>query len=145
MSDGGLVQPDEELEEAALGCAPEYFGTRFAQAAAYADILATLGITAGVIGPREGSRLWSRHLLNSVAVSGLISPDARVADVGSGAGLPGIPLAIARPDLHVVLVEPLLRRCTFLTEVGQPVGPGSAGHRGTRPGAGDRGRLGPPR
>lgn len=117
MADSGLTQPDEDVETAARSCAPEYFGSRFALAEAYADILGTLGITAGVIGPREGARLWSRHLLNSVAVSELVPPGALVADVGSGAGLPGIPLAIARPDLRIVLVEPLLRRCTFLSEV----------------------------
>jgi 16S rRNA (guanine527-N7)-methyltransferase len=93
------------------------FGAGLATVTAYAEILATLGVTAGVIGPREGDRLWARHLLNSVAVANLLPPQATVADVGSGAGLPGIPLAIARPDLEIVLVEPLLRRCTFLAEV----------------------------
>ncbi|MBS9533767.1 16S rRNA (guanine(527)-N(7))-methyltransferase RsmG [Mycobacterium sp. M1] len=83
----------------------------------YAEILATDGVERGLLGPREVDRLWDRHLLNCAAVSELVPDGARVADVGSGAGLPGIPLAIARPDLKIVLVEPLLRRSTFLSEV----------------------------
>jgi 16S rRNA (guanine527-N7)-methyltransferase len=69
-----------------------------------------------LLGPREAERLWDRHILNSAALSGLIPADSAVADVGSGAGLPGIPLAILRPDLRVTLIEPLLRRSTFLTQ-----------------------------
>ena len=69
-----------------------------------------------MIGPREADRLWDRHVLNSVAISGLTRADAELVDVGSGAGLPGIPLAVLRPDLRVTLLEPLLRRVTFLTE-----------------------------
>ena len=70
----------------------------------------------GLIGPRETDRLWQRHVLNSVAITGLTRADAELVDVGSGAGLPGIPLALLRPDLRVTLLEPLLRRVTFLTE-----------------------------
>lgn len=87
-------------------------------------MLASDGIKRGLIGPREGSRLWSRHVLNSTAVAqalpeGTVAADqpVTVCDVGSGAGLPGIPLALARPDIAVRLVEPLLRRTTFLEEV----------------------------
>jgi 16S rRNA (guanine527-N7)-methyltransferase len=69
----------------------------------------------GLIGPREAERIWSRHLLNCAAVAELIPPAARVVDVGSGAGLPGIALAVARPELHVLLVEPLLRRAEWLS------------------------------
>jgi 16S rRNA (guanine527-N7)-methyltransferase len=75
-----------------------------------------------LIGPREGDRLWDRHVLNSAALADLIPAGSTVADVGSGAGLPGIPLAILRPDLQVALVEPLLRRSTFLTEAVEELG-----------------------
>jgi 16S rRNA (guanine527-N7)-methyltransferase len=92
------------------------FGDRYDVAAAYADLLTTTGIERGLIGPREAERIWSRHLINSAAVAPLIPQRARVVDLGSGAGLPGIPLAIARPDLTVVLLEPMKRRATFLRE-----------------------------
>jgi 16S rRNA (guanine527-N7)-methyltransferase len=69
-----------------------------------------------LIGPREADRLWDRHILNSVAMSDLVPDGSSLVDVGSGAGLPGIPLAIRRPDLRVTLLEPLLRRATFLSE-----------------------------
>lgn len=82
----------------------------------YAALLASDGVVRGLIGPRETPRLWSRHLLNSAVLTEAVPEGARVADIGSGAGLPGIPLAIARPDLDVTLVEPLLRRATFLSE-----------------------------
>lgn len=81
---------------------------------AYADILATRGIEWGLLGPRETPRLWERHLFNCAAMMGLVPPGATVCDVGSGAGLPGLVLAIGRPDLRVSLVEPLQRRVTFL-------------------------------
>ena len=80
----------------------------------YVDILASRGIDWGLIGPRERDRLWERHVLNSVAIAGRIPEGASVVDVGSGAGLPGIPLAILRPDLSITLLEPLLRRANFL-------------------------------
>jgi 16S rRNA (guanine527-N7)-methyltransferase len=81
----------------------------------YRDLLAREGIDWGLIGPREVDRLWSRHILNSAAIVELIPDGASVADVGSGAGLPGIPVALLRPDVRVTLIEPLLRRCNFLT------------------------------
>lgn len=93
------------------------FGDQLPRAEAYADILATDGVTRGLIGPREVARLWSRHLANSAAAVTAFPPDGLVVDVGAGAGLPGIPLALARPALTVRLVEPLLRRSTFLVEV----------------------------
>ena len=97
--------------------AEEVFGARLEVARKYADLLAGPGVERGLIGPREVDRLWDRHILNSVAVAELIEPDARVVDIGSGAGLPGVPIAIARPDLRVALVEPMLRRTEFLEEV----------------------------
>lgn len=84
---------------------------------AYADILATDGTVRGLIGPREVPKLWDRHLLNCAVVERLVPTDASVADVGSGAGLPGVVLALVRSDIRVVLIEPLLRRTTFLAEV----------------------------
>ena len=89
----------------------------------YAQILATDGVERGLIGPREAPRLWERHIMNCVVVAdrdaGLVPADASVIDVGSGAGLPGIVWAIVRPDLRMTLLEPLLRRATFLEEVCQ--------------------------
>jgi 16S rRNA (guanine527-N7)-methyltransferase len=86
-------------------------------AADYARLLATDGVTRGLLGPREVPRLWERHLLNCAVVSELVPTGATVTDVGSGAGLPGVPLALARPDLDIVLLEPLQRRVVFLREV----------------------------
>ena len=83
----------------------------------YAEILAGDGVERGMIGPREVPRLWDRHLLNSGVVLPRLPHAATVADVGSGAGLPGLVWAIGRPDLTVTLVEPLLRRTSFLDEV----------------------------
>jgi 16S rRNA (guanine527-N7)-methyltransferase len=82
----------------------------------YAELLATDGVVRGLIGPREAPRLWDRHLVNCALLAELLPRDATVCDIGSGAGLPGLVLAIARPDLRVTLVEPLLRRTTFLEE-----------------------------
>lgn len=80
----------------------------------YVDILAGRGLEWGLLGPREGDKLWSRHVANSVALVDAIPQGIRLADVGSGAGLPGLPLAIVRPDLDVTLLEPLQRRYDFL-------------------------------
>jgi 16S rRNA (guanine527-N7)-methyltransferase len=91
--------------------------TRVPMAERYAALPATDGVVRGLIGPREAPRLWDRHLLNSAVVGECVAPGATVADVGTGAGLPGLVLAIARPDLTVTLVEPLLRRTRFLDEV----------------------------
>jgi 16S rRNA (guanine527-N7)-methyltransferase len=97
--------------------AARVFGDRLATACRYAELLCGEGVLRGVIGPREAPRIWSRHLLNGAALAELVPQQARVLDVGSGAGLPGIPLALARPDLDVTLVEPLARRVAFLEEV----------------------------
>lgn len=93
------------------------FGDRLEVARTYAEALATTGAERGLIGPREVPRIWDRHLLNCVALAELIPPGVELADVGSGAGLPGLPIAIARPDVTVFLVEPLLRRVVWLREV----------------------------
>ncbi len=93
------------------------FGERLELAEQYAELLATWGVQRGLIGPREEPRLWERHLLNCAVLGELIDTSTDVIDVGSGAGLPGLALAIARPDLSVTLVEPLLRRVRFLDEV----------------------------
>lgn len=93
------------------------FAARLHLATAYADLLATDGVLRGLIGPREVPRLWERHLLNCAVLADLLPSGADVCDVGSGAGLPGLVLAVRRPDLMVALVEPLLRRTSFLSEV----------------------------
>jgi 16S rRNA (guanine527-N7)-methyltransferase len=93
------------------------FGERLPLATRFAAWLAGAGVERGLVGPRETDRLWDRHLLNCAVVEALIPTGASVIDIGSGAGLPGVPLAIARPDLTVVLVESMLRRSAFLTEV----------------------------
>lgn len=93
------------------------FGERAALAERYAEILGTTGVDRGLLGPREVPRIWERHLLNCAVLGEVVPTGARVVDVGSGAGLPGVPLALARPDLAVTLLEPLLRRSIFLAEV----------------------------
>jgi 16S rRNA (guanine527-N7)-methyltransferase len=94
--------------------------------AEYAELLATEGTLRGLIGPREVPRLWDRHLLNCAVLERLVPEEATVADIGTGAGLPGIVLALVRPDLQVSLVEPLLRRTTFLEEAVEQLGLGNA-------------------
>lgn len=93
------------------------FGDRLELAEGYARHLADTGISHGLIGPREVPRLWDRHILNCAVIAEVIPEGARVIDVGSGAGLPGIALAIVRPDLSVTLVEPMERRTTWLSMV----------------------------
>jgi 16S rRNA (guanine527-N7)-methyltransferase len=94
----------------------ELFGDTLPMAERYAALLAGAGVERGLVGPREADRLWERHLLNCAVVAEMIGPKATVIDVGSGAGLPGIVLGIIRPDLSITLLEPLLRRVTFLSE-----------------------------
>ena len=96
--------------------AASVFGGVLDQARRYAELLATDGVTRGLIGPRETDRLWDRHLLNCAAVTELLPEHGRLVDIGSGAGLPGIVLALLRPSLEVTLLEPLLRRAVFLEE-----------------------------
>ncbi|WP_392507719.1 16S rRNA (guanine(527)-N(7))-methyltransferase RsmG [Naumannella halotolerans] len=102
--------------------AQDLFGDRIDTARAYVEVLADRGVSHGLLGPREIPRLWERHLINSLALEQFVETDSTVVDIGSGAGLPGIPLAIARPDLQVTLLEPLLRRSKFLTTVVDELG-----------------------
>jgi 16S rRNA (guanine527-N7)-methyltransferase len=93
------------------------FGEATDAAARYVAMLAGDGVVRGLIGPREVPRLWDRHVLNSAALAEAVPQGARVVDVGSGAGLPGIPLGLARPDVTLTLVEPMARRVEFLQDV----------------------------
>lgn len=95
----------------------EVFKDRLPLAEKYHDLLATDGSTRGFIGPREVPRLWDRHLINCAVIGDVMEEGPTIVDIGSGAGLPGIPLAIARPDLKITLIEPLLKRSVFLQEV----------------------------
>jgi 16S rRNA (guanine527-N7)-methyltransferase len=101
------------------------FGEHVGLAEQYAALLCTTGISHGLIGPREAPRIWERHLLNCAVVEGLVplgTVQTRVIDVGSGAGLPGLVIAIARPDLDLHLVEPLARRTAWLEETVRELG-----------------------
>ncbi len=113
-----FASPPEDLHAAAEW----YFGPRIVLAGRYAGSLATDGVIRGLIGPREAERVWERHVLNCAAIAPALPADARVIDVGSGAGLPGVVLAIARPDVRVYLVEPLGRRTVYLNEVVEALG-----------------------
>jgi 16S rRNA (guanine527-N7)-methyltransferase len=93
------------------------FGDRIGVAERYAELLATAGVERGLLGPREVDRIWDRHLLNCAVVAELVENGERIVDIGSGAGLPGLPMVIAKPGLRVVLVESLLRRTEFLQMV----------------------------
>jgi 16S rRNA (guanine527-N7)-methyltransferase len=114
-ADDGAVPPRDNTAESANAV----FGAHLPLAERYVRLLTEHGVPRGLIGPREVDRLWDRHVLNSAVLSELIPADATVVDVGSGAGLPGIPLAIARPDLRVTLLEPMARRVAWLTEVAE--------------------------
>ncbi|RJO76996.1 16S rRNA (guanine(527)-N(7))-methyltransferase RsmG [Nocardia panacis] len=116
------VERDAAASPAEPAVAATIFGDRLDLARRYCAVLATSGVERGLIGPREVPRLWDRHILNCAVVGELIAEGATVVDIGSGAGLPGIPLAIARPDLRITLVEPLLRRTVFLSEFIEAVG-----------------------
>ncbi len=120
MSDMSIELP--VLSGDALEAAQKVFGDRLPVAQRYVHHLASSGIERGLIGPREVPRLWERHVLNCAVVQELIEQGATVADVGSGAGLPGLCLSIARPDLSLTLIEPLERRVIWLTEVVEDLG-----------------------
>lgn len=104
--------------------AAQIFGSALPQAVAYAELLATEGVRRGLMGPSEAPKIWDRHVLNSTVVSQVTPVGVHLGDIGSGAGLPGVPIALVRPDLQVTLVEPLLRRSTFLSEVVSTLGLG---------------------
>jgi 16S rRNA (guanine527-N7)-methyltransferase len=107
--------PEVEPKEA-----QEVFGSHIAQARQYFDLLVRDGDLLGLIGPRELPKLWSRHILNSAVVADLVEDGQTVADVGSGAGFPGIPMAIMKPHTKFVLIEPMERRANWLSEVVVP-------------------------
>jgi 16S rRNA (guanine527-N7)-methyltransferase len=104
------------VEQSVEGLVGRYFPERQAEIRAFAEFLASAGIERGLIGPREGERIWERHIFNCLPVTELIPQGASLFDIGSGAGLPGIVIAMARPDLKVTLIEPLERRVEFLKE-----------------------------
>lgn len=120
-SESQRAEADVECEQRPAAAA-QVFGAGVGTAEDFAAMLSREGVLRGLIGPSEPARLWSRHILNSAVIGEAIPQDVRVVDIGTGAGFPGIPLAIARPDLEVVLVEPLLRRTTFLGEAVERLG-----------------------
>lgn len=106
------TEPVPAPPEAAAGL----FGPEIGRACRFGSLLATRGIERGLLGPREVPRIWERHLLNCAVVADLVPADADVVDIGSGAGLPGVVIALRRPGARVTLLEPMLRRTTFLEE-----------------------------
>jgi 16S rRNA (guanine527-N7)-methyltransferase len=92
------------------------FGDALGKAREFAGLLASHGVSRGLLGPREAARLWDRHLMNCAVVADLVPPSGELVDIGSGAGLPGVVLAMLRPEVRVVLLEPMLRRARFLSE-----------------------------
>ena len=107
------LQPESVPRETLI---QKYFPGQKEAIHAYAEFLTTAGIERGLIGPREGERIWERHIFNCLPVTQLLPQGASLFDIGSGAGLPGIVIALARPDLKVTLIEPLERRVEFLNE-----------------------------
>ena len=107
------LQPGSVSRETLIA---KYFPGQEGAIRAYAEFLTTAGIERGLIGPREGERIWERHIFNCLPVTQLLPQGASLFDIGSGAGLPGIVIALARPDLKVTLIEPLERRVEFLNE-----------------------------
>jgi 16S rRNA (guanine527-N7)-methyltransferase len=103
--------------EAEPESAKAIFGPQIDKARAFAQKLANDSDELGLLGPRELDKLWSRHILNSAVVAETVNPGDQVVDVGSGAGLPGIPMAIAMPEAHFVLIEPMERRSNWMLEV----------------------------
>jgi len=119
---GGRPQHGAQLTPAPPSGAAQVFGERLILAERFTALLADSGVSHGLIGPREVPRIWERHVLNCAVIHPAIPVGQKVIDVGSGAGLPGLALAIARPDLDLHLVEPMLRRTNWLamavTELG---------------------------
>jgi 16S rRNA (guanine527-N7)-methyltransferase len=110
------------VEHSVEGLVGRYFPERQAEIRTYAEFLKTAGIERGLIGPREGERMWERHIFNCLPVTQLLPQGASLFDIGSGAGLPGIVIALARPDLKITLIEPLERRVEFLKEATEGLG-----------------------
>jgi 16S rRNA (guanine527-N7)-methyltransferase len=108
------LQPESVSRETLIA---KYFPGQTDAIARYADFLVGAGIERGLIGPREGERIWDRHIFNCLPITQLLPEGATLFDIGSGAGLPGIVIALARPDVKVTLIEPLERRVEFLNEV----------------------------
>ncbi|SDH73348.1 16S rRNA (guanine527-N7)-methyltransferase [Sinosporangium album] len=106
----------EELPDAPEVAREVFTGEAWLRAQTFAEMLAGPGVVRGLLGPREVPRIWDRHLLNCAVVAEAVPPAAKLVDIGSGAGLPGLVLAIVRPDITVTLLEPLLRRTVFLHE-----------------------------
>jgi 16S rRNA (guanine527-N7)-methyltransferase len=113
---GGVAPSGPAAPPAAPRAASELFGPVIGRAEQYARLLAGPGVERGLIGPHEVPRLWERHLVNSAAVAALVPRPGSLVDLGSGAGLPGIVLALLLPDVQVTLLEPMLRRAAFLKE-----------------------------
>ncbi len=123
MSGGHTDEPDEvSRETAARGAAADFFGSAYGEVATFAERLATEGEERGLIGPRELDRIWSRHIYNSAAVVPYLPVEGTVADLGSGAGLPGIVVAAMLPAVRVYLIEPMERRCAWLSEMRDALG-----------------------
>ncbi len=114
-----MSEVDYETEPKA---AADIFGPQLELARAYTDRLAKDSETFGLLGPRELPRIWGRHVINSALLSELVPAGSKVADIGSGAGLPGIPMAIAQPDAHFTLIEPMERRSGWLQQVIEDLG-----------------------
>ena len=110
-------EPEQEPQVAA-----EIFGDRLSLARSYAEALVRDSDLLGLLGPREMPKLWTRHILNSAVVAELVESGKSVADVGSGAGLPGIPMAIAQPNAHFTLIEPMERRSDWLKQIASDLG-----------------------
>lgn len=119
---GDHTNPPSVLPETPVSARRVFSSERLQLAEEYAASLASDGVVRGLIGPREVPRLWERHLVNCAVLGEAVPEGVTVCDVGSGAGLPGLVLAIARPDLRLTLVEPLLRRTTYLNEVVEQLG-----------------------
>ncbi|MCB7135772.1 16S rRNA (guanine(527)-N(7))-methyltransferase RsmG [Cellulosimicrobium marinum] len=119
MSDEAEREDSPVTDEAAVRT---YLGDSYAKVARFAKMLRDEGELRGLIGPREVPRIWERHVLNSAAVVPFLPTDGLIADIGSGAGLPGIVIAAMRPDAQIYLVEPMERRCAWLSEVADTIG-----------------------
>lgn len=115
-TDPAKAASQSDTIEAEPAAAAKIAGSRIEVLRDFADDLATRGEPLGLIGPQEPARLWTRHLLNSAVLAPLIDTGARVADIGTGGGMPGLVLAILRPDARFVLIEPMERRCLWLNE-----------------------------